>query len=339
MASMIPAASHRTQPAAIAEGPDLRISKGGVTVATVALDEGLSAEDHAQHYALAVNGLFQIRPTTPNPRSTLHGLYLGPLHITSGTTSARVTRRTKQLCDRDRFDGIALQWARAGAWQGRIEGRVIDGAPGTMTLFDLTQPFTISDESERDFVIVMIPRTLAVRLAADPATLHGRMIDAADGALLGGFLGGLIAHPDALRADQAPALADIAIELAALALGGDEAPAMRPGTDRRLWVRERVERLVNMRLAADDLTPEWIARKLGLSRTELYTAFSAEGVSRLIWDRRSAAAQSLLADPDEQRSIAMIAQACGFVSKAHFSRAIKQRYGLTPSALRQAALG
>jgi AraC-like DNA-binding protein len=316
-----------------------RQSEDGIVVATVGFD-GLSAEERAHRYALAINGLFDTRTLTADPQATLQGFFLDALHVTFGTISARVSRRTAALCARDRADGILLHLTRAGRWQARIADRAVDGEAGSMVLLDLAQPFTVSTDADQGFVIVTIPRVVAERLAPDPRTLHGRTIDPTAGGVLAGFLGSVVTHAAAIKAEQAPALAEMLIELIGLGFRADAAPSTgeRRGPRRRL--RDRVERLIAMRLNAEDLTPDWVARKLGLSRSELYAAFpTGGGVARLIWEKRLAAARLALTDPLDDRTIGAIARSFGFASDAHFSRAFKQRFDCTPTAARKAARG
>lgn len=319
------------------QGLAVQEGAGGMTIATVAAD-GLSVEERACLYSLSINGLLETRTLTPDPHATLHGIYLGPLHITFGELSPRVSRRTRALYARDRFDGIALQLVRAGRWHARIGSRTLAGEPGTLALFDFAQSFSMTDEADRSFVNVIIPRAMACRLADDPARLHGRLIDPATGGVLSGFLTGLVVHASSLKVEHGPALAEMLFELVVLAFRteDDQRFEERRSPERRL--RDRVERVVEMRLSASDLTPDWIARKLGVSRTDLYAAFSGiGGVARLIWDRRLAAARAMLLDSAEDRTIGAIALMFGFASDAHFSRAFKKQYGATPTAARQAA--
>jgi AraC-like DNA-binding protein len=334
---MVRAVPPRTRPhGRPAAGPLMvQQSDGGIAVITVAAD-GLPAEQHAQLYTLTINGLLDTRTLTPEPRGILHGLHLEPLHITFGDLSPRVSRRTRALAARDRFDGIALQLVRAGRWHGRVGGRAVGGEAGTMMLFDFTQSFTVTDEIDRSFVNVIIPRPLAARLADDPATLHGRALDALAGGALGGFLTGLVAQAAALRAEQAPALAEVVMALATLAFRaeGDRRTPERRGPERRL--RDRVERLVGQRLSAEDLSPDWIARKLGVSRTELYAAFDGGGgIARLVWDRRLAAARAALLDPFEARTIGAIAHLFGFTSDAHPERGAAGGAGRETACIRR----
>lgn len=318
-------------PVLVSQSPD------GIGIATVDLD-GLPPDERARRYALATNGLFDTRTLTAEPHATLSGFFLETLHVTFGTISPRMSRRTAALCKRDRINGILLHLVREGEWQARVGNQAPRGAAGSILLLDLAQPFTLRTDTDQRFVIVTIPRALATRLALDPATLHGQTLDVAAAGVLAGFLGGIATHAAALKAEQAPAFAEMLIDLIGLAFRARTVPATgeRRGPQRRL--RDRAERLIGMRLAAEDLTPDWIARKLGVSRSELYAAFpTGGGVARLIWEKRLLAARLALSDPRDDRSVGTIARLFGFASDAHFARAFKQRFGLTPTAARRAA--
>jgi len=86
---------------------------------------------------------------------------------------------------------------------------------------------------------------------------------------------------------------------------------------------------------ADDVTPSWLAEQSRLSPQQL-TRFTRRvfGLTptQLIARIRIAAASRLLSDTD--RSIADIAQACGFCDHSAFTRAFRNATGVTPSAFR-----
>ncbi len=86
------------------------------------------------------------------------------------------------------------------------------------------------------------------------------------------------------------------------------------------------------RLIGDpDLSVARIAAELHISTSSLTRALKANGLSpmRYAWSLRvEHAAQLLVQTP--KCSIQEIAYQCGFVSTAHFSRAFKERYAMTP---------
>ncbi|WP_341207580.1 helix-turn-helix domain-containing protein [uncultured Sphingomonas sp.] len=315
----------------------LRDVREGAAIATVEM-MGMAPAEHTACYRRALNDLLDVRVTSDCPEAVLHGFYIGEIHVSHGRHSPRTVRRTQKTASRDGFDGIALQLTQEGYWQGRTRDRSLSGEPGAVALFDFRQSFTLSDIGDRSFVNVLIPRASARRTIEDPASLHGSLAVGAKGAALAGFLDGLIAHAPAVRAAHTSALSNVLMELVALTFDASDDGRLveQKSPDRRLM--DRVERLIGQRLSARDLTPEWIADKLGVSRSQLYSASPSGGIVRLIWDRRLAAVHAALIDPSEQRTIATLSGLFGFASNAHFSRAYTKRYGVSPSAARKAAL-
>lgn len=85
------------------------------------------------------------------------------------------------------------------------------------------------------------------------------------------------------------------------------------------------------------LTCEQVAAATGISSRHLNRLFAQEGISpgRYMVDKRLERARHLLASPRRHRlSIAEIAYGCGFSSQAHFARAFKSRFEMTPSESR-----
>jgi AraC-like DNA-binding protein len=91
-----------------------------------------------------------------------------------------------------------------------------------------------------------------------------------------------------------------------------------------------------------DLTPEKVAQANGISMRYLHSLFQQSGmtVCKWIWERRLKATREDLLDPAmEKNRISEIAFRRGFNDPAHFSRAFKERFGLSPSQLRSKATG
>ncbi|SMG02558.1 Transcriptional regulator, AraC family [Burkholderia singularis] len=97
------------------------------------------------------------------------------------------------------------------------------------------------------------------------------------------------------------------------------------------------KQLIAERLADPALRPQAVADALGLSLRHLNRLFATDGQSldEYIWSKRASLALADLLDP-ALRGVAIgeIAFRWGFSSHAHFSRAIRARYGASPSALR-----
>lgn len=89
--------------------------------------------------------------------------------------------------------------------------------------------------------------------------------------------------------------------------------------------------LAEQRLADADLSPAMLARELNVSVRTLQRAFAADGesVTAFIRGRRLELARKALSA--SRLTVSEIAAHWQFADSSHFSRAFKQRYGLTPT--------
>ncbi len=97
--------------------------------------------------------------------------------------------------------------------------------------------------------------------------------------------------------------------------------------------RQAILAYIDRHLADPHLSVAGIASAFGLSSRTVHKLFEGEAmtVARAIWDRRLDRCRSDMADPCfAAHSITEIAHLWGFSDSQHFSRAFRQRYGLTP---------
>ncbi len=116
------------------------------------------------------------------------------------------------------------------------------------------------------------------------------------------------------------------------------APTAAPRTTRGDLGR-RLRRHIENNIDSKDLTSARLARDVGVSRSQLYRQFEASGgVDTYIRGRRLRRSLQALADPRRaDRRIGDIAFEMGFSDEAHFSRLIRQSFGLSPRDIRAAA--
>ena len=91
-------------------------------------------------------------------------------------------------------------------------------------------------------------------------------------------------------------------------------------------------RFIDQHLGSENLGPATIAKEIGLSRAKLYRLFAPHGgVTAFIQSRRLDRCFDLLkSGKGKNMSVATLAYRHGFVSKAHFSRRFKLRFGMSP---------
>jgi len=101
---------------------------------------------------------------------------------------------------------------------------------------------------------------------------------------------------------------------------------------------QRLLQFVESNFTDRELTPEKIANANGISVRYLHSLFQRAGLkaSKCIWERRLQATRNDLMNPVMNHiRVSQIAYHQGFNAPAHFSRAFKSRFGLSPSKLRQ----
>lgn len=209
-------------------------------------------------------------------------------------------------------------------------------SPAVFGIRSLDTPFEGAGADEK-VISLFIPRDLFPHLAAS--------LDAAPGLLpLEGLPGMLADHLVSLERhlprtpkEGLSQLAGATRALVAAALAPHPDATEAAGEVIANTLRARARRIIRQHVAAPDLTPEWLCRTLGVSRSRLYRLFEEMGgVSRYIQRQRLLAALTLLGDPSEPRTIAQIAERFGFPDHSGFSRAFKAEFGTSPSAARAA---
>jgi len=95
---------------------------------------------------------------------------------------------------------------------------------------------------------------------------------------------------------------------------------------------------IERNLTSRTLTPAAVAEAVHVSRSTLYRMFSPSGgVNRYILRARLDLARSVLADPGPARRVSDVAFDSGFLSEAHFCRAFRRAFGVTPGGVHVAA--
>jgi AraC-like DNA-binding protein len=208
--------------------------------------------------------------------------------------------------------------------------------PGDLCFLDACDAFRVEGPDSSEFIILEMPREAVVATHPFLASRTACVLKEKrpDTTLLRNTLLGLATSAPCLSPSQsAAALAGIMSMLGAVDLADEHGAA----AERRM--RDALSH-IELHLTDRELSAVAIAARLGISRRrldELFIAAVGKPVAAHIWQRRFARAEALLRDPDRDRQcIRDIARASGFEDTAHFVRAFKRRYGLTPGRWRLA---
>lgn len=233
---------------------------------------------------------------------------------------------------RSGLDAISVILDRSGM-VGDADGTDVRGGAGSIHFRDLARP-SASRPERIDVINLMLPRS-RMPDALLVGGLHGLCLsaDMPGGRLLGQHLTLLAELAPRLSADEGVAGIEAALVLMQATVGALPGMDAAPAQAAYRTVRAMATGLIDARLLEADLSPDVIARTLGLSRATLYRAFEREGGVRahLQRHRLDHARQALRARRGRSPSISQIAWTHGFTSDAHFTRAFRARFGMAPS--------
>ncbi|WOS66553.1 helix-turn-helix transcriptional regulator [Sinorhizobium fredii] len=234
------------------------------------------------------------------------------------------------------IDHWYVELLRSGMTWTEVDRRVGENGPGRLAFRSLAYPFR-GRATAADAVLLFMPYELfaddiVVLGEANNLVLSGNLAD-----LLITYIEGIVPRLDRLTAEEIPRIVHTVHDMVVACVASSARPdAAGPQTNKGMM--ERAHRHIHLNLHTAELTPDSIARAIGISRTRLYQLFEASGgVLNYIRRRRLQQAYAALSDPTDHRPIAEIAEAAGFDVAANFTRAFSHEFGVSPREIRKAA--
>jgi AraC-like DNA-binding protein len=159
-------------------------------------------------------------------------------------------------------------------------------------------------------------------------SLHAPAQDAPDVRAVRDFVLGLCAQVGKASTPLLERLGDQCLDLMDVVIGPGAQPASSHSSAATAL---RARQLIARRIGDPELSLAGMAKELNLSTSTLTRSLKASGLSpmRYAWSLRLERAARLL-EQTPKGAIQEIAFQCGFASAAHFSRAFKERYAMTP---------
>ncbi|KKB82828.1 hypothetical protein VW29_14820 [Devosia limi DSM 17137] len=276
---------------------------------------------------------------TEEDAAAFHGsaqiFFLGRLVLLESTAS-HPTRMLRTGLDVARSDVDLLQICllTKGVITGRGEPAFRVG-PGDICFIDCSQPFEC-EVSGFAMTVLLVPRD-ALPSSLSDYLVHGLVLkaDRPATAILAQLMRQTYEMAPSLSHDEAEAAARAAVSLAFDLFKSGLSPkkdlASAP-LDLLGAAQARIERL----LENPELSAAMLQKQLRVSRATLYELFVPNGgVQAYIRERRLQRCYEILRSNHRPNdTIGTVAFSLGFRSEAHFSRAFKDRFGLSPRTLR-----
>lgn len=227
-------------------------------------------------------------------------------------------------------EGVAT--ASQGGRDSRIEA-------GDIFMVDLTRPFEIETGEILTHSVYLDPARLrelmpqAEALTALPIKSYG-----GPGAIFRAMLDELFALAPTLEENLADRIAEMLPHALATALSSLKQAEEALPSRMKLLHKQRVRRYAREHLREARLSAEAISQAVKLSPRYIYELFSDEPLTLMKWiwaERLDHCHRELAAPALYARTIGEIAYSWGFSDVAHFSRAFRERFGLSPRGHRK----
>ncbi|MFM8331569.1 MAG: helix-turn-helix domain-containing protein [Candidatus Methylumidiphilus sp.] len=268
--------------------------------------------------------------------SSLTTRHLGSMLLSNTVSQGQFFRRSHKQIGQDGLDHFLVQIYQRGRTAGVCGNMQMDAKPGDVLILDLSQSLK-TQADDFDNLTLVVPRQVLCRYVQAPERFHGRVLPKASplGRLLSEHLFTLWAVTPKAAQAEANAMAEGAAGLAA-AYFSQAAPA-EDSAEIQAATRQAIRQFIARHFADPRLEPDFLAARFHISRAQLYRLFKPYGgVTRHIQEQRLAWCLAELSKPaNRQRRIFDIAARAGFTDEAHFSRAFRQAYGISPKEARQ----
>lgn len=240
------------------------------------------------------------------------------------------------LSSQDAYFGVILL---SGNYQLEQSGREVFLKPGDITIYDATRPHRIYCPDRFSKLIVSIPRKLMQDRLPGVERYTARKVNGDNGlgAVASHFIQSIAREANQMTTNAFFATAKQSLDLFALALNSIEPASLNLNRSRSLSLR-RIKDFVERQLDNPNLDTDTIVKETGLSARYINELFHDENTSlmRHVWQSRLIRCHDDLTNQQfSYRSVSETALRWGFNDFSHFSRAFKNKFGLTPSLLKK----
>lgn len=238
--------------------------------------------------------------------------------------------------DREHIHLSVLEAGKVKIFQG---DREVSLQPGDIAIFDAAKPYHFVIETSFVQTVVRVHREDLAKRLPNIHDFTARRIPGGKGAgrIASTHIREVYNQLDDISPENARMVQRNLLDIVACAVSDPE-PRLSPMfREHQHLLLQRIMWFVEENLFNDDLTCESVARAVGISERYLRKLCSTCGYSlseRILNRRLEEASQRLSYANAVKAPITSIAYDCGFKDTAHFSRAFKAKFGMTPRDFR-----
>ena len=266
---------------------------------------------------------------------------LGNVRMAIAESSPATVTHSRAQASRAADAYFLLHLQLAGDSINQQPGREVVLAPGDLTLIDSTRWYRVAFDAPTSILVVRIPRALLRRYVACPEAMTMLRLPRLSGTsqLAARFIRDLwLISQQAVTEAAGPHLTDALMSVIASAYTAIPRTSIRGG-GQAAALRIRLTDYIEANLGDSELDPTAIAQSGCISLRYLHLLFRERGESVWHYVQRRRMEECARVLRDRRRamsSVSEIAYEHGFNSAAHFSRAFRASYGVTPRVFRSA---
>jgi AraC-like DNA-binding protein len=247
--------------------------------------------------------------------------------------------RSSATIANDGMDHVMIQLFQKGTMAFDQQGSATTVPEEGLIVFDLAREAkSITNEFQN--LSLVIPRALIEPYLAQIGSQHLRVFSSEEPMvrLLRDHMKSLYSVASDMTEAQARQLSSSTVGLATACLNGTLNGSPENDAGIPLAQVAVARKVIDENLHLADLSPDDIAKMVGVARSKLYQMFEfSGGVVRYIRERRLRRVADQLANPAlGHRPVYDIALANGFANASSFTRSFKDRFGISPTEYRRA---
>lgn len=255
-----------------------------------------------------------------------------------------IHRRTEDI-DKDSNDDFLLATQVEGTVVVKERDVEFIQHPGSLAIMSAAEPYTVIHTQRSHRLILHIPKEVyQERILAHQKLREFRpRLQPMGGVatIVHEILKSLAFEAERLSANEQYTLAECLLELTSTMLRSDVDLEHERHHAKQSALFRRILEFMEANYTDSELSPEKIAIANGISVRYLHGLFRQAGlaVAKWMWERRVKATREDLLDPAmNHMRVSEIAYLRGFNDPAHFSRAFKARFNISPGRMRQMAM-
>lgn len=261
----------------------------------------------------------------------------GSVMLATTSTAQQSWDRNPLTIAQDGMDHIMIQLYDSGNLYCERNGKTSQMPENGLMVFDLAQEVKCKTDNFSNMSLI-IPRNMLNDSLKDIDDQHLRELTANEPMvqLLRDHMLSLKRLSSSMSLKQSVQISPATVSLAAACLNASESQTENSSFGVSVALLMNARRYIEANLTTSTLSSDEIAKAVHVSRSRLYNLFKPyNGIFSYIRERRLHLALKQLTDKKHQKyNIVDIAFNCGFTNSSYFTRAFKERFGMTPKDAR-----